>query len=98
MALHLGVLNPLLQIVHNSNHLTLIKNGTWAISNLIKGRRLLELSLVKDATPVICEILMKETDTEILSDAAWSLAYLSRERNSVIETSGVIPHLVRHLE
>ena len=93
----MGALDPLLQIVHNSNELTLIKRGTWAISNLTRGNPLPELSLVKVAIPVLCVILMKETDTEILKDAAWSLSYLSRKGGSMIEASRVVQHLVRHL-
>jgi len=43
---------------------------------------------------------MKEIDAETLMDAAWSLSYLSRGGDSVLELlilSGVIPHLIRHL-
>ena len=101
MALKCGALDPLLQIVHNSSKQELIKHGTWAISNLIRGRPRPEASLVKTAIPVLCSILMKEVDAQILTDAAWSLSYLSDRGDSVIGifiSSGVVPHLIRHLK
>ena len=100
-ALKLGALDPLLQIVHNSNNSRLIKHGTWAISNLTRGRPQPKLNLVKNAIPVLCALLMKETEAEILTYVAWSLFYLSSAGVSVsgiLISSGIVPHLIRHLK
>jgi len=94
-------LNHLLQIVHNSNKQAFIKNGAWAISNLTQGRPPPELDLVEDAIPVLCALLMKETEAEILTYVAWSLFYLSSAEVSVsgiLISSGIVTHLIRHLK
>ena len=101
MLLRYGALNPLLQTVYNSNKPLLIKDAAWAISNLTQRRPQSEINLVKEAVPVLCAILMKESDEEVLADAIWPLCHLSeRDEDSVIDSiiaAGLIPYLIRYL-
>jgi len=101
IVLRWGGLVPLLKIVDTSDKSYTIKHGTWAISNLTRGRPEPDLCLVRDAIPVLCRIIMKEHDADVLTDATWSLSYLSRMDDAVIGTiveTGIIPSLIKHLD
>ena len=94
-------MNSLLQIVHNSHKQAFIKTGVWAISNLIRETPWHEINFAKDAIPVLCAILKKETSIKILIDVAWPLSFLSEKEYSVSEifiSTGVLRHLVGHLK
>jgi importin subunit alpha-1 len=53
MILKCGGLDPLLHIISTSNNKSTIKHGTWALSNLCRGRPLPKFELVKKAIPVL---------------------------------------------
>lgn len=100
MILKYGGLEPLLNIVNTTTNRIIIKHGTWAISNLCRGKPLPDINLVSPAIPTLAAVLMRETDIDVLTDAAWALSYLSRREQEVarlVET-GVIPSLVKQLE
>ena len=96
-----GGLDHVLQILHNSDNSFLTKNGIWVVSNLTRGRPQPEVNFVKQAVPVLCAILIKETDTEVLLETVRPLCYISeRGEHSVIESfisAKVVAHLIRHL-
>jgi hypothetical protein len=70
-------MDHLIKIVMESTHKATIKHGTWAISNLCRGRPLPKFEYTKNAIPVLCKVIKEETDTEPLTDATWALSYLS---------------------
>ena len=79
------------------NKLT-VKHGTWALSNLCRGEPFPDFKDLRNATPVLCKVIIEEQqDQEVLTDALWALNYLSKGDNlsiqQVIET-GVVPSLV----
>ena len=93
-------LKPLIAILSTTEDPQMIKNGTWAISNLCRGRPLPEIKFVEEAIPILCQVLKRETDPDVLTDAAWAVSYLSRgppKIQAIIDTQ-VIPSLVKHLE
>ena len=96
-----GALQPLLMVVdHPHATQNVIKHGTWAISTLCRGRPLPDLEKVRSAIPTLCKIMYSQTDPDILTDAIWALAYLSRSEKTigtVVSCSNVIPALVSHL-
>ena len=77
MILKAGALHPLIKIIENTNNKNTIKHGTWALSNLCRGRPLPNFDLVKDAIPTFSKVLKEEVDSEVLTDAAWAMSYLS---------------------
>jgi len=93
-------LDPLLQIVNTTNNKAIIKHGTWAISNLCRGKPLPELKMVEAAIPTLSAVIQKESDLDVLTDAAWAMSYLSRTESKVehVVSTGIIPSLVRHLD
>jgi len=100
MILQWGGLQPLLDIVNNTENKAIIKHGTWAISNLCRGKPLPDLEKVEIATPTMAAVIKRESDMDVITDAAWALSYLSRvesKLDAVVE-SKVVPALVHHLD
>ena len=101
MILKLGGLDPLLYIIDNSKNKNTIKHGTWAVSNLCRGRPLPDFDLVKKAIPTLSRVMQEEVDPEVLTDAAWAISYLSdgdENRIDMVIQTGIVPALVKHLE
>jgi hypothetical protein len=101
MILKLGGLEPLLIIIDTAKNKNTIKHGTWALSNLCRGRPLPDFEAVKRSIPTLSKVIQEEVDAEVLTDAAWAMSYLSdgdeHRINMVIQT-GIVPALVKHLD
>ena len=95
-----GGLKPLLRIIETTSNKIIVKHGTWAVSNLCRGKPLPPLDAVDIAIPTLCKVLIMETDPDVLMDAAWAICYLSREDDRIepIVKSGAVPKLVQLLE
>jgi len=100
LILKLQGLRPLLYIVDNTTNKVITKHGTWAISNLCRGKPLPELELVDIAIPTLANVVQRETDVDVLTDATWALSYLSRHESKVgaVVATGVVPALVHLLD
>eukprot|EP00056_Hartaetosiga_gracilis_P020525 m.19967 g.19967 ORF g.19967 m.19967 type:complete len:536 (-) comp8529_c0_seq1:80-1687(-) len=95
-----GILQPLLYIVNNSSTtLSMMKNATWVLSNLCRGKRPEpNFELVSEIIPTFVDLVQHE-DNEIAADAAWGLSYLSDGEEYKVQTvidTGVVEHL-KHL-
>jgi len=101
MVLKCGGLEPLIKIIAETKNKTTIKHGTWALSNLCRGRPLPAFNYVYKAVAPLCRVIMEENDPEILTDATWALSYLSdgdETRIEMVVDTGVIPSLIRLLD
>lgn len=97
MILKCGGLDPLIAVLHKTTNKTTIKHGTWAVSNLCRGRPLPKFEFVKNSIPVLGKVIQESTDTEVLTDAAWALSYLSDgddNRIDMVIKAGVIAPMV----
>jgi len=99
LILRSGGLFPLLQIVDHAKTQTMIKHGTWAISNLARGRPLPDINLVRISAPTLCNVIKKDTDTDTLTDGIWALSYITKDELSIkmVLGSGVVPALVHYM-
>lgn len=61
-----GGLEALSKLVINSLNKNIIKHGTWAISNLCRGKPLPDFQFTKVAIPVLIKAMTNESDHEIL--------------------------------
>ncbi len=97
------VLHPLIDMLKQAlvnKDMTLIRQGTAALSNLCRTKPLPAYERVADATPVLCTVVPKVSCIETLWHATWALVYLSGQDYKVarvLETD-VVPSLFRYLE
>lgn len=79
---------------------TMIKNASWAISNLCRGKPGPLYEMVKDSMPVLAEVVKNQHDGEILSDSLWALSHLSEgseEKVDALIATGVVPRVIQLL-
>jgi len=84
----------------NKESKELIKQGTWALSNMCRGVPLPKYEDVKDAVGILAKVVMTQNDAEIWCDALWPLHYLSQgsaEQIQRVLVTGVLPSIVRIL-
>lgn len=102
--LHSDIMQPLLAILYNQMAdqnpvLGLIRNSTWTLSNLCRGKPSPSWDQVAPALPILV-MLLQANDDEILTDSCWSFSYLSDGTSSnirgIIESSA-LPFLINLL-
>ena len=102
MVLKLGAMPALLEIgeaFNESSRLSIIRNATWTISNLCRGKPAPDFTYVKLALPLLGRLIFSQ-DMETITDACWALSYLSdgpNDRISAVLQSGVAPRVVELL-
>lgn len=99
LVLGLGALKPLLFLLMNSDRESVIRNATWTVSNLCRGKPKPVFEDVKPAIPYLAKLL-DHSDIEVLTDACWALSYISDGNEEHIQSvldSGVCPRLIHLL-
>jgi importin subunit alpha-1 len=61
MILKCEAMDPLIKIIETSNNRNTIKHGTWALSNLCRGRPLPNFERVKKAIPTLAKVIREES-------------------------------------
>lgn len=100
IVLSAGALVPLLTNITSPASLSLLRNCTWSLSNVCRGKPQPPLKDLLPAIPVIASLIMNNTDQETVVDAMWAASYISDgndERIQAVVDQGVIPALVQHL-
>lgn len=54
-----------------------MRNASWALSNLCRGRPQPDYRLVKRAIPTLIKVLVENDKEDIITDICWALSYLS---------------------
>jgi len=79
-----SVLKELVRHAETCDKLSLLRNCTWTISNLTRGKPQPPFETVRPAIPTLLKLLYS-MDHQVLSDALWALSYLSDGSNPQIE-------------
>lgn len=97
--LGLGALGNLASIFTEQARLSTIRNATWTLSNMCRGKPAPAFDIVKPALPLLSRLIFSQ-DIETVTDACWALSYISDGPNDRIQSvleAGVSPRLVELL-
>jgi len=94
-----GIVPPLLVLLTQCQQLNMLRNATWTLSNLCRGKPLPIFEHLAPCIPVLAQLIMTN-DPEVVNDACWALSYLSdgpNDRIQLILNTNIIPRLVELL-
>jgi importin subunit alpha-6/7 len=89
-------LNNVLMNIKEPASESLLRNVTWSLSNLCRGKPKPKLEHIKPAFPALRHLL-SIADEEVVTDACWALSYVSDGEDARIEEvvkSGAVPLLI----
>ncbi|KPA83122.1 putative importin alpha [Leptomonas pyrrhocoris] len=99
-ALNHGAMVALLNVLSvRDQPIHVLRNATWAVSNLCRCKPLPPLEKVQIALPTLVDLLNNEDD-QLIVDAAWGISYISdgpAERVQAVLEAGAIPRVVELL-
>lgn len=91
-----GILTPLLSVMTPHKRVSLLRNGTWALSNMCRGKPPASFQMLRHCIPMLAQMLTVD-DKDVLTDACWALSYLSdgsNEKVNAVVAAGVTRRLV----
>jgi len=95
-----NVLPALLNLLQSGNNkATMMRNGTWLLSNLCRGKPAPPFEIVSVSLPILTHLL-KHPDSEVMTDACWAFSYLTDGNDNQISTvlqTGIAPNVVHLL-
>jgi hypothetical protein len=93
------ILVPLLTQIDLTNKISFLRNATWTLSNLCRGKPSPDRIYLIDILRGLSKLIFSE-DNEILGDVCWALSYISDgsdERIQLIIESGIVQRIVELL-
>ena len=97
--LSLGAMNALVEAFDTNKRISTIRNATWTLSNLCRGKPSPDFDNVRVCLPLL-RTLINSSDFETATDATWALSYISDGTDDKIEAVlelGVINRLIELL-
>jgi len=94
-----GAMASLLQQLGEASKLSMLRNATWTLSNFCRGKPAPDFDLVRPALPTLAQLIYSPDD-DVVTDACWTLSYLSNGANEKIQAvveAGVCRRLVELL-
>jgi importin subunit alpha-1 len=99
LLLSLGIVGPMMAQINQDARASMLRNATWALSNLCRGKPQPDFNTVRPLIPCFVHLLGMEDD-EVVTDACWALSYLSDGPNENIQAvleAGVTGRLIQLL-
>ena len=78
-----------------------MRNASWALSNLCRGRPQPDYNLVKGAIPTLIKVLVENDKEDIITDVCWALSYLSdgaKERVNDLLQPSLLQKIIKLLQ
>ncbi|KAL9644072.1 hypothetical protein ABK040_005539 [Willaertia magna] len=94
-----GVMQPLLNVIQKYPKTSIMRNSTWTLSNLFRGKPIPSTDLVLPALSTLAHLLF-HTDEEVICDAAWAFSYFSdgpNDRIQVVIETNIVRRLIELL-
>ncbi|KAG2391816.1 hypothetical protein C9374_013301 [Naegleria lovaniensis] len=82
VVLRAGILAPLLKIIEENPKVSILRNATWAVSNLFRGKPFPDFDLISPSIPVLAQLLFS-TDEEILVEVCWAFSFMTAEKEGI---------------
>ena len=98
--LECGAFEALVRNLHQTNSTSYMRNGTWALSNLVRGKPSPDFKLVAPCLKVLYRLIHID-DEEMLGDVCWALSYLTDGEDYKLQAvidEGLVPQLVKLLQ
>ncbi|CAJ1415734.1 unnamed protein product [Effrenium voratum] len=99
LVLQSGGLHPVMAVLRESDKTSMMRNATWTLSNLCRGKPPPPFEWVVPALATLSQLIFS-SDNEVLTDACWALSYMSdgpNERITAVIQAGVSQRLVELL-
>jgi importin subunit alpha-1 len=99
LCLRHGVMQALIDVFRTSDKVSILRNATWCLSNLCRGKPQPALADIEPALALLSNLIHSQ-DNELVTDALWALSYVSDGPNDRIEKvieAGVCKKLVELL-
>lgn len=79
----------------SADSLTMLRNATWTLSNLCRGKPPPRWELIAPTLPALVQ-LIHQSDEEVVADACWALSHLCEPADCIqhLIVVGVLPRLV----
>ena len=98
IVINAGAIKPIAEILDRAQPgSSFVRNASWTLSNLCRGRPAPVFSKVQRAIPSLAKVLIENDVEDILIDVCWAMSYLSdggQERIPIILQTNVLPRLV----
>jgi importin subunit alpha-1 len=92
-----GALDALLRNIQFPESPSLLRNATWALSNLCRGKPAPSEAAVRYVLPALTYLVTAEAEAEVTADAAWGFSYLTdcdRTIVGAVVEAGVVKRFV----
>mmetsp|Transcript_27510 Transcript_27510/g.49556 ORF Transcript_27510/g.49556 Transcript_27510/m.49556 type:complete len:503 (+) Transcript_27510:1771-3279(+) len=92
-----GALELLMKSAESANRISMLKNVSWALSNLCRHKPAPDFEIVKVVIPTLAQLCIDHDIEQILQDITWAFSYLSYGSEYKVEHlihSQVIPRMV----
>lgn len=98
LVINAGAIRPISDILDRASPgSSFVRNASWTLSNLCRGRPAPDFEKVQRAIPSLAKVLIENDVDDILIDVCWAMSYLSdggEERIPIILSTNVLPRLV----